>query len=108
MPRYVYECFECGHTVEKLEGWSAPAQQPCTECDQTLQRIPSPPAIVFKGSGWYSTDSKKSNWKSRRDEDRDGGPDGADGADEAGSDREAASDDGAGSSEREPSTAATD
>ena len=72
MPRYVYECFECGHTVEKLEGWSAPAQQPCTECEDTLQRIPSAPAIVFKGSGWYSTDSKKSSWKSRRDEDRDG------------------------------------
>ena len=72
MPRYVYECFECGHTVEKLEGWSAPAQQPCTECEDTLQRIPSAPAIVFKGSGWYSTDSKKSSWKSRRDEARDG------------------------------------
>ncbi len=82
MPRYVYECFECGHTVEKLEGWSAPAQQPCTECEHTLQRIPSAPAIVFKGSGWYSTDSKKSNWKSRRDEDRDG--DGDSGGDHGG------------------------
>ena len=79
MPRYVYECFECGHTVEKLEGWSAPAQQPCTECEHTLQRIPSAPAIVFKGSGWYSTDSKKSSWKSRRDEDREGGGEDGDG-----------------------------
>ncbi|MXX31688.1 MAG: hypothetical protein F4Z51_05525 [Chloroflexi bacterium] len=105
VPRYVYECFECGHTVEKLEGWSAPAQQPCTECDHTLQRIPSAPAIVFKGSGWYSTDSKKSSWKSRRDEDRDGSPDGGD---EAGSESESASDNGTGSSEREPSAAATD
>lgn len=104
MPRYVYECFECGHTVEKLEGWSAPAQQPCSECDHTLQRIPSAPAIVFKGSGWYSTDSKKSNWKSRRDEDRDAG-----GERECGdSDGESASSDGDGSSEREPTAAATD
>ena len=100
MPRYVYECFECGHTVEKLEGWSAPAQQPCSECDDTLQRIPSPPAIVFKGSGWYSTDSKKSSWKSRRDEDRaEGGDDG-----ESGSDGDGSSE----SSDREPSTAAAD
>ncbi len=98
MPRYVYECFECGHTVEKLEGWSAPAQQPCSECEHTLQRIPSAPAIVFKGSGWYSTDSKKSNWKSRRDEDR---------ADEGegGSEGEAESSNGTGSSERETSAA---
>lgn len=100
MPRYVYECFECGHTVEKLEGWSAPAQQPCSECDATLQRIPSPPAIVFKGSGWYSTDSKKSSWKSRRDEDRAEGGDGG----ESGSDGDGSSE----SSDREPSTAAAD
>ena len=71
MPRYVYECFECGHTLEKIEGWSAPARQPCTECESEFQRIPSPPAIVFKGSGWYSTDNRKSSWKSRADEDRD-------------------------------------
>ena len=70
VPRYIYECFECGHTVEKLEGWSAPAQQPCSECEHHLQRIPSAPAIVFKGSGWYSTDNRKSSWKSRADEDR--------------------------------------
>ena len=97
MPRYVYECFECGHTVEKLEGWSAPAQQPCPECEHTLQRIPSAPAIVFKGSGWYSTDSKKSSWKSRRDEDRDGG-----------SESDGDSSEGAESAEREPSAAAAD
>lgn len=95
MPRYVYECFECGHTVEKLEGWSAPAQQPCPECEHTLQRIPSAPAIVFKGSGWYSTDSKKSSWKSRRDEDRpdgessDGDADGEPAGSSESSDREA-------------------
>ncbi len=71
MPRYAYECFECGHTIEKIEGWDASARQPCTECDAELQRIPSPPAIVFKGSGWYSTDNRKSSWKSRSDEDRD-------------------------------------
>ncbi len=101
MPRYVYECFECGHTVEKLEGWSAPAQQPCPECEHTLQRIPSAPAIVFKGSGWYSTDSKKSNWKSRRDEDRDDS-----GSDSEGEESEAAN--SAESGERETSAAAAD
>ena len=88
----------------KLEGWSAPAQQPCTECEHTLQRIPSAPAIVFKGSGWYSTDSKKSSWKSRRDEDRDGGEDGGEGRDESDSDSSDRSDSG----ERETSTAAAE
>lgn len=105
MPRYVYECFECGHTVEKLEGWSAPAQQPCTECEHTLQRIPSAPAIVFKGSGWYSTDSKKSSWKSRRDEDRDGG---GESEGEGGPESERASSNGTDSGEREASAAAAE
>ncbi len=95
MPRYVYECFECGHSVEKLEGWSAPAQQPCTECDLMMQRVPSPPAILFKGSGWYSTDSRKSSWKSRRDEDRS--------ESDGGSDQDSAE-----ASDREPTTAAAE
>lgn len=82
MPRYAYECFECGHALEKLEGWDAPAKQPCTECESELQRIPSAPAIVFKGSGWYSTDNRKSSWKSRSDEDREGGE--AGGSDDGG------------------------
>ncbi len=105
MPRYVYECFECGHTVEKLEGWSAPAQQPCTECEHMLQRIPSAPAIVFKGSGWYSTDSKKSSWKSRRDEDRDGG---GESEGDGGPESERASSNGTDSGEREASAAAAE
>ena len=88
VPRYAYECFECGHTMEKLEGWDAPAKQPCTQCESDLQRIPSAPAIVFKGSGWYSTDNRKSSWKSRSDEDRDGESGGADG-DEGGSEAKA-------------------
>ena len=86
MPRYAYECFSCGHALEKLEGWDAPAKQPCSECDGEMQRIPSAPAIVFKGSGWYSTDNRKSSWKSRSDEDREGEGGGADDGD-GGSDR---------------------
>ena len=83
MPRYAYECFECGHAVEKLEGWEAPAKQPCPECPQQMQRIPSAPAILFKGKGWYSTDNRKSSWKTRADEDREGGDGDGDGGGEA-------------------------
>ena len=83
MPRYAYECFECGHAVEKLEGWEAPAKQPCPECPQQMQRIPSAPAILFKGKGWYSTDNRKSSWKTRADEDREGGGGDGDGGGEA-------------------------
>lgn len=92
MPRYAYECFACGHAVEKLEGWDAPAQQPCSECPELMQRIPSAPAIVFKGKGWYSTDNRKSSWKTRADEDRE---DGAGGDSDGGSGEEGGGDSGA-------------
>lgn len=60
MPRYVYECTKCAHSYEKLEGWDAKPKQRCPKCKAVSQRIPAPPAIVFKGSGWYSTDNRRS------------------------------------------------
>jgi putative FmdB family regulatory protein len=59
MPRYDYRCTECGHLYEKREGFDAPAVQECPVCSGTARRVLTPPAIVFKGSGWYVTDSRK-------------------------------------------------
>ena len=60
MPRYTYECTKCNFTYEKTEGWDAKPRQRCPECRAISQRIPTPPMIVFKGSGFYSTDNKRS------------------------------------------------
>jgi putative FmdB family regulatory protein len=60
LPRYVYECTKCRHSYEKLEGWDAEPRQRCPKCRAVSQRIPAAPAIVFKGSGWYSTDNRRS------------------------------------------------
>lgn len=59
MPRYDYRCTECGHVYEKREGFDAPSVQACPACAGTARRLLTPPAIVFKGSGWYVTDSRK-------------------------------------------------
>lgn len=58
MPLYDYQC-EAGHRYEKRESFGAPAQQPCEECGKPAQRLLSAPPILFKGSGWYVTDSKR-------------------------------------------------
>lgn len=65
MPRYTYECTKCGYSYDKVEGWDAPVQQRCpAECPEgkagkaTARRVPMVPAIVFKGSGFYKTDSR--------------------------------------------------
>src|SRR5437667_4872165 len=59
MPKYDYRCNDCGVIYEKREGFDAPALQTCPECSGSARRVLTLPAIVFKGSGWYSTDSRK-------------------------------------------------
>ena len=58
MPTYEYEC-PSGHRYEKREGFDAPATQRCARCRRTARRVLHAPPIVFKGSGFYVTDSRK-------------------------------------------------
>ena len=58
MPTYEYEC-PSGHRYEKREGFDAPATQRCARCRRTARRVLQAPPIVFKGSGFYVTDSRK-------------------------------------------------
>lgn len=60
MPKYDYRCQACGNVYEKRESFSAPAVQECPTCRGEARRVLTPPAIVFKGSGWYKTDSRNS------------------------------------------------
>ena len=59
MPTYEYLCPDCAHKYEKREGFDAPAAQKCPQCGATAQRVIHAPPIVFKGSGFYITDSRK-------------------------------------------------
>ena len=59
MPTYEYLCPGCAHQYEKREGFDAPAAQKCPQCGGTAQRVIHAPPIVFKGSGFYVTDSRK-------------------------------------------------
>lgn len=61
MPTYEYACESCGHQYEKREGFDAKPRQKCPNCGKTAQRVLSRPAIVFKGSGFYKTDSRGSD-----------------------------------------------
>ena len=58
MPTYEYEC-SAGHRYEKREGFEAPATQRCAQCRRIARRVLHAPPIVFKGSGFYVTDSRK-------------------------------------------------
>jgi putative FmdB family regulatory protein len=56
VPLYEYECEKCGRHFEKIEKVQGPHLKKCPNCGGRLERLISPPAIQFKGSGWYVTD----------------------------------------------------
>ena len=58
MPTYEYACAGCGNRYEKRESFDAPARQKCPKCRKVAVRLISAPAVVFKGSGFYKTDSR--------------------------------------------------
>jgi putative FmdB family regulatory protein len=60
VPVYEYRCKK-GHEYELTESFSAPSEQKCVKCGATAKRQISMPAVIFKGSGFYSTDSRKSS-----------------------------------------------
>ena len=57
MPLYEYQCDACGCRFEVIQKFSDPAVESCKECGKgPVRRLPSSPAIQFKGTGWYITD----------------------------------------------------
>ena len=60
MPTYEYECLKCGKIKEVFQSINAPYLKKCSECEGELRRlIGSGAGLIFKGSGFYSTDYKR-------------------------------------------------
>lgn len=64
MPLYEYECEKCGARFEVIQRFSDNPVASCRSCSGPVHRLLSPPAIQFKGSGWYITDYAKKNTSS--------------------------------------------
>ncbi|MEZ4730892.1 MAG: zinc ribbon domain-containing protein [Caldilineaceae bacterium] len=59
MPIYEFQCRDCGYEFEKILPFSTQSVPACPQCNSNLvERQVGRPAIHFKGSGWYITDSK--------------------------------------------------
>jgi putative FmdB family regulatory protein len=76
MPTYEYECTSCGQHIEVFQRISEDPLTTCGVCGGTLRKVFHPAGIVFKGSGFYATDSRSG---SKRDGDG-GSPSSSDGA----------------------------
>ncbi len=60
MPTYQYACTTCDEQVEVVQRFTDDPLTDCPTCDGRLRKVFSPVGVVFKGSGFYKTDSRKS------------------------------------------------
>ncbi|MHA6510983.1 FmdB family zinc ribbon protein [Tessaracoccus sp. Z1128] len=58
MPTYQYRCTDCGTDHEAVQKFTDPALTDCPQCDGDLRKVFSAVGVVFKGSGFYATDSR--------------------------------------------------
>ncbi len=62
MPVYEYECENCGTRFERIQSIHDEPIRQCPHCgNPTLHKVFHPVGLIFKGSGWYVTDSRKSS-----------------------------------------------
>jgi putative FmdB family regulatory protein len=59
VPTYQYACVSCGHEFEVVQSFSDESLTKCPECQGEIRKIYSAVGVVFKGSGFYKTDSAK-------------------------------------------------
>jgi len=65
MPTYEYECLHCHHKFEAFQSITAKPLNKCPKCAKGVKRLISSGAgFIFKGSGFYATDYKKSKTSS--------------------------------------------
>jgi putative FmdB family regulatory protein len=65
MPTYQYACTnpDCGNRFELVQSFTDPSASECPACDSPVRKVFSPVGVVFKGSGFYRTDSRASDGK---------------------------------------------
>jgi putative FmdB family regulatory protein len=58
MPTYEYVCRDCGHHLEVVQSFTDDPLQTCERCQGALRKVFSAAGIIFKGSGYYVTDTR--------------------------------------------------
>jgi putative FmdB family regulatory protein len=61
MPTYQYACTACNHEFEAFQSFTEESLTQCPECQGEIKKVYSAVGVVFKGSGFYKTDSAKSS-----------------------------------------------
>ena len=73
MPTYAYACTECEHRFEIVQSFVDDSLTECPKCDGRLRKLFNAVGVVFKGSGFYRTDSRNSAGSTSSDSSSSGG-----------------------------------
>lgn len=71
MPLYDYACPQCGRVFEVRHGFNESYGQPCEACGGALRRVFNPAPVLFKGSGFYVTDSRRGKGSGKAEKPKD-------------------------------------
>lgn len=58
MPTYQYACTDCDHAFEQVQSFTEDSLTTCPRCEGRLRKVFNAVGVVFKGSGFYRTDSR--------------------------------------------------
>jgi putative FmdB family regulatory protein len=72
MPTYEYRCTSCGNRFDAFQRLDEAPLETCQRCGGSLRKVFHPAGIVFKGSGFYATDSRTKTTTSSGDGSKDG------------------------------------
>lgn len=67
VPIYDYRCDACGHAFSAVQSYTDATLEQCPQCGAKPRKVLTSPAIVFKGSGWYKTDSRRGSDDAKAD-----------------------------------------
>jgi putative FmdB family regulatory protein len=106
VPTYEYACISCGEQLEAVQRFSDDPLTVCPACGGVLRKVFSPVGIVFKGSGFYRTDSRSGSIASgEKPGDKDKGATKANGSGDSSSSDKKSSDSGSSPDTKKPDTA---
>lgn len=66
MPTYEYKCKSCNETFEKFQSVKEAPLKKCIHCEGEVMRVFHPVGVIFKGSGFYTTDYKNKESKAKK------------------------------------------
>ena len=103
MPTYSYACTECGNRFDVVQAFTDDALTTCEQCSGRLRKLFNSVGVVFKGSGFYRTDSRESAKSSTNGSAKTSSSSGTDGS--SSSDKSGSSEKSSSSSDKSDSTA---